>query len=88
MNKPTVYYIGCAVPVSGDRASLVPINHRNHVLGQCVVNWRPVITSRVVSWDHGSGRIETRHTIYLPCAKPGDEQGLEHAEPVSKERVA
>lgn len=85
MTKPTVFYIGKAVPVfGGQHAYLTPINHRNHAPGQDVTNWRPVTTSRVVHWNHQTGRIETVHTVYVPCADPGEEKADETATPLER----
>jgi hypothetical protein len=64
--KPTVYYIPPAQAVWGNRAVLRPVNHRNHVEGQGVTNWREAITSPVLLWDEATGRIETLNTVYLP----------------------
>jgi hypothetical protein len=65
--KPTVRYRGTAIRM-GDFAFLHPIDHANHVAGQRVSNTTTVCTSRVLSWDEQTGRIETEYTVYVPEA--------------------
>lgn len=76
--KPVVYYIGPATPIWENRAELVPINHRNHVKGQMASNWKPVITSPIVSWNKETGLIETLNTFYKPADKPEDKESTEN----------
>lgn len=66
MDKPTVHYTHGSV--FGDRAYLYGVtNHPNHLEGHEVSNDkdRLVCTSKVVSHDADTGRIETRNTIYV-----------------------
>lgn len=63
--KPTVHYIGVPV-IIGDNAVLKPIDHPNHMVGHAVSNTKSVITSKIVSKDDFTGRIETQNTIYVP----------------------
>lgn len=67
MDKPTVKYTGLA-NVHKDwagvqRAILVPLDHPNPE--GLVTNGEPVTTSRLVSHDEVTGRIETQNTIYI-----------------------
>lgn len=65
MSKPTVLYRGQASVVGGV-AFLVPIDHPNHMEGHEVSNIKVVRTSRVLEHDPQTGRIETKHTVYMP----------------------
>lgn len=67
MNKPVVHYSGQASVVA-EHAYLLPLDHPNHIEGHSVSNCRVVRTSRVLEHDPQTGRIETRHTIYMPDA--------------------
>lgn len=64
-SKPTVKYSGKATPFVGC-AVLRPVDHPNHLAGHDASNEHPVRTSRVISWDEETGRIETQNTIYVP----------------------
>lgn len=46
----------------------MPVNHPNHLDGHNVTNCNTVRTSRVLSHDEATGRIETQNTIYMPEA--------------------
>lgn len=65
--KPTVLYRGEA-HVSSSGAWLMPVDHPNHLEGHDVSNREPVRTSKVLSHDETTGRIETANTIYMPEA--------------------
>jgi len=59
--KPTVRYEKLYAAVVGHRGSLIPVDHpRGHLNG----DW--VNTSRVLSYDEETGRIETLNTVYVP----------------------
>jgi hypothetical protein len=66
MDKPVVRYRGTARPlmVSGT-AWLQPIDHPSAYIS----NTKMVMTTKVLSWDEVTGRIETQNTIYLPEEK-------------------
>lgn len=67
MDKPIVHYRGeAAVPAIGAGAWLHPVDHPNHLEGHDVSNTKLVRTSAVLSHDPETGRIETKHTIYMP----------------------
>lgn len=63
--KPIVQYRGEAVPFGGS-ALLFPVDHPNHLEGHDVSNTKMATTSKVISWDESSGRIETQNTVYYP----------------------
>lgn len=65
MTKPIVHYRGHAIKAE-ERARLTPLDHNHHIPEQRITNGFPVTTSRVLSWDKDTGRIETMNTIYLP----------------------
>jgi hypothetical protein len=62
--KPVVRYRGMALPYRTS-ALLESINHPTAHNGGLHVS----ITSKVLSWDRGTGRIETLNTVYLPEEK-------------------
>lgn len=72
--KRTVNYIGKAHPIPhyengkliAVQAVLIPLDHD----GPRVVNDTETITSPVVHWNHATGRIETRNSIYVPVPLP------------------
>lgn len=67
MDKPIVHYRGEAVVFAiGGAAWLQPVDHPNHLEGHDVSNTKPVRTSAVLSHNPETGRIETKHTIYVP----------------------
>jgi hypothetical protein len=61
-NKPTVHYRGQALAYYLS-ANLCPIDHPDQ---ENVPSGRRACTSRVLSWDKATGRIETRNTVYIP----------------------
>jgi hypothetical protein len=65
--KPVVFYVGKAYFAPNNRALLVPVNHPNHLAGHVVSNGVEVITSQVIVWNHETGEIETRNTVYKPA---------------------
>lgn len=67
MSKPVVAYTEATVHAT--MCWLKPVDHPNHLPGHGVSNLRVVRTSTVLSWDHETGRIETKNTIYMPLDK-------------------
>lgn len=65
--KPVVYYKGGYAIFCG-RAVLHPLDHPDTVN---VSNTKQVITSRVLSHDPVSGRVETQNSVYIPQLKIG-----------------
>ena len=66
MNKPIVHYKSPAIKNGIDRALLYPVDHPNHLDGHNISNNKQVLTSKIISWDEITGRIETQNTIYIP----------------------
>jgi len=62
--KPVVRYRGMALPYRTS-ALLETIDHPTQRNGVGSV----AITSKVLSWDRDTGRIETLNTVYLPEEK-------------------
>lgn len=79
MSKPVVTYTEATV-VYGTMCWLKPVDHPNHLPGHSVSNLRMVKTSTVLSWDHKTGRIETKNTIYMPLDKDARLNGAVLAE--------
>lgn len=76
--KKTVNYIGKAHPLpfyrdgllTEIRAVLIPLDHD----GPLVVNDTETITSPVIHWNHDTGRIETKNSVYIPVPMPTIEE--------------
>ncbi len=63
ISKPVILYRCPPVVNVGGRAFLTKTNHYS--------DWsRGMVTSTVLSFDEGTGRIETQNTIYLPEIAP------------------
>lgn len=63
VGKKVVHYIDVPTIV-GNVAYLTPIDHPDF---ENVSNTKLVRTSRIVSHNEGTGRIETQNTIYVPA---------------------
>lgn len=61
--KKIVRYRGKLTLLPNGKAWLTPVDHPD---GTHVVNLEPAMTSTVVSLEKGTGRLETKNTIYLP----------------------
>jgi hypothetical protein len=61
--KKIVHYRGKVTLMPIGKAWVEPIDHPDALR---VSNTVPVITSTVLSYDKGTGRLETKNTIYLP----------------------
>lgn len=59
--KNTVHYVGKPMVLDGF-AYLTPIDHTSDL----VSNTKLVRTSKVVSYDEATGRLETLNSIYVP----------------------
>lgn len=66
MSKPTVHYQTLLFVKVGSFALLYPVDHPNHLPEHKVSNNQEVTTSKVLSYDDQTGRIETLNTIYVP----------------------